>query len=621
VRFPQFIAVTWLALMCALTPAHADKRVALVIGNSTYTNISPLRNPARDAQLIADTLRGLGFTLTGGGPQIDLDKAGFDRAVQNFGEQLQSADVALFYYAGHGIGLRGANYLVPIDANVTREADAELRMLNVNRVLEQMDDSPGGRLNLVILDACRNNPFESRLRSASRGLSVMQAPGGTLISFATQPGAVAQDGDSDHSPFTAALANSIRQPGRGLFEVFNEIGLSVKQATRGAQQPWTSSSPIAGQFYFAGPRETQGGGAAVSDADRAERTWGMIQNTTSLVAVDEYIRQYGHVPIYGALARTRREELAKQAPVPVQPQPQPGPQLAMADTPRRDGVPLTVAQERALKPKDIFRECENCPEMVVVPAGSFMMGSPADEKERRDNEGPQHVVTIGRAFAVGKLHVTVDQFAAFVSETKYAASSTCYKLAAGGTNGSWRDPGFAQEGSHPVVCLTWNDAKAYVDWIAKKTGKPYRLLSEAEFEYAARAGTTTPFWWGSSITPAQANYDGNYVYAGGGSKGVSSRGTVPAGSFQPNPWGLYNVHGNAWQWTEDCSHENYNGAPADGSAWTTGNCSPDRVVRGGSWAIGPRSLRAAQRGGFAVGSSGIGFRLARTLISAGSSGN
>ncbi len=317
-RVPQFIVVTWLALIWALAPAHAEKRVALVVGNSKYTNISPLRNPVGDARLIADTLRGLGFTLTGNAALIDLDKTGLDRAVQSFGAQLQSADVALFYYAGHGIQLRGANYLVPVDANVTREADAEFQMLNVNRVLEQIEpaDGSGGRLNVVILDACRNNPFGNRLRSADRGLSVMQAPGGTLISFATQPGAAAQDGDGDHSPFTAALADSIRRPGLGLFDVFNEIGLSVKQATGGTQQPWVSSSPIAGQFYFAGL--PQGGGqsareqtAGVPPAPEAARAWAAVQNSASLVALDEFMRQFGNVPIYGALARERREELAK----------------------------------------------------------------------------------------------------------------------------------------------------------------------------------------------------------------------------------------------------------------------------------------------------------------------
>jgi formylglycine-generating enzyme required for sulfatase activity len=238
-----------------------------------------------------------------------------------------------------------------------------------------------------------------------------------------------------------------------------------------------------------------------------------------------------------------------------------------------------------------------------VPAGSFTMGSPEGEKDRRKDEGPQHTVTISRPFAVGKFHVTRDQFAVFARETAFAPHSRC----------DWRNPGFTQDGSHPVVCVNWDDANSYANWLAKKTGKPYRLLSEAEFEYAARAGTSTPFWWGSSITPAQANYDGNYVYAGGGSKGVYRKGTVPAASFDANPWGLYNVHGNAYQWTADCYHDSYNGAPSDGSAWTTGSCSSGRVVRGGSWISLPWFLRAANRNRYSVEYFNLGFRLARTL--------
>jgi formylglycine-generating enzyme required for sulfatase activity len=163
-------------------------------------------------------------------------------------------------------------------------------------------------------------------------------------------------------------------------------------------------------------------------------------------------------------------------------------------------APLTVVQERGLKPEDSFRECENCPEMVVVPAGSFTMGSPKSETGRHENEA-QHVVMIGKPFAVGKLHVTVGEFSAFVRETRYDANSKCDVIKGSNyENGSWRNPGFAQEVSHPVVCLSWNDAKAYVDWLAKRTIKPYRLLSEAEWEYASR-GRTTPgtyprFWFG-----------------------------------------------------------------------------------------------------------------------------
>jgi formylglycine-generating enzyme required for sulfatase activity len=255
--------------------------------------------------------------------------------------------------------------------------------------------------------------------------------------------------------------------------------------------------------------------------------------------------------------------------------------------------------------------------MVVIPAGSFTMGSPAKEEGRYDDEGPQHVVRIARPFAVGKFSVTVDEFKAFVTATGYDAGSSCYSWTGTEwktTDGrSWRDPGFRQTGSHPAACLNWNDAQAYVAWLKKKTGKNYRLLSEAEWEYAARGGTTTPFWWGSSISTAQANYDGNYTYTGG-KKGEYRAKTVPVDSFAPNSFGLYNVHGNVWQWVEDCYPAKYDGAPADGSAWTTGDCNR-RVIRGGSWDVEPGVLRAANRSGVDpdVRGSFTGFRLARTL--------
>jgi hypothetical protein len=199
---------------------------------------------------MADTLRSLGFILVGGGAQLDLDKAGFDGAVESFSNQVQGADVALFFYAGHGVQVRGSNYLVPVGANPTREADVFLQTVDIAVVLSQME---GIKLNLVILDACRNNPFGSRgLRAMASGLSQMQAPEGTLISFATQPGYVAKDGADDNSPYTWALAHTITRPGLGIFDMFNEVGLRVKEATGGSQQPWLSSSPIAGNFYFAG---------------------------------------------------------------------------------------------------------------------------------------------------------------------------------------------------------------------------------------------------------------------------------------------------------------------------------------------------------------------------------
>ena len=243
-------------MACLTSAAHAEKRVALVVGNSAYRNVTPLDNPANDAALMAETLKGVGFDLIGNSAQLDLDKSALDNAVQSFGRQIQGADVALFYYAGHGVQVRGSNYLVPINANPTREADVDFQMVDLNLVMNQMQGS-GTRLNLVILDACRNNPFGGRgLRSSEGGLAQIRAPEGTLISYATQPGNVAQDGNDGHSPYTRALAGTMKRAGLDLFDTFNEVGLTVKRSTGGSQQPWVSSSPIDGKFYFSSPPTT-----------------------------------------------------------------------------------------------------------------------------------------------------------------------------------------------------------------------------------------------------------------------------------------------------------------------------------------------------------------------------
>jgi formylglycine-generating enzyme required for sulfatase activity len=266
----------------------------------------------------------------------------------------------------------------------------------------------------------------------------------------------------------------------------------------------------------------------------------------------------------------------------------------------RCAPPLTAVQERGLRPKDTFRECEKCPEMVVAPRGSFMMGSPPGEEGRYDDEGPQHSVGIAYPFAVGKFAVTFEEWDACV--------------AGGGCNGYRpKDEGWGR-GRLPVINVSWDDAKAYVAWLSRATGQPYRLLSEAEREYVTRAGTTTPFWWGSSISPQQANYDGTGTYAGG-PKGEYRRRTIPVDSFEANPWGLYQLLGNVLEWTEDCYTGTYIGAPADGSALTIPNCKTG-VLRGGSWNFNPRFLRAAFRIRYSAGVryNVDGFRVGRTLI-------
>jgi len=270
-----------------------------------------------------------------------------------------------------------------------------------------------------------------------------------------------------------------------------------------------------------------------------------------------------------------------------------------------------------------FKECADCPEMVAIPAGKFMMGSPATEHGRFDAEGPQHVVSV-RAFAIGKFEVTTAEFLSFLRETGYQPAPCDPILGL-----TWQSPGRGlayppgetDPPLEPAVCLSWNDAQAYLSWLNGKVRAlassrssrdgPYRLPSEAEWEYAARAGRMTARWWGDAIGVGNANCNGC------GSR-WDGRLIAPVGSFGPNPFGLYDMLGNAWQWVSDCWNESYVGAPTDGSSWTRGDCSK-RVLRGGSWSNVPVFVRSAARSrADAAGrdfdlSSYAGFRLARTL--------
>jgi formylglycine-generating enzyme required for sulfatase activity len=260
---------------------------------------------------------------------------------------------------------------------------------------------------------------------------------------------------------------------------------------------------------------------------------------------------------------------------------------------------LTPGEERALRPRDSFKECDRCPQMMVVPAGELEMGSPQSEADRSPEEGPRHAVVFARPFAVGRFAVTFDEWDACV--------------AAGGCDGHVpSDEGWGR-GRRPVINVSWYDAKAYVAWLSRATGADYRLLSEAEWEYVARAGTTTPFWWGASLSALQANYRGDVVSAASAA-GEYRKQTLPVDTFEPNPWGLYQVHGNVYDWIEDCFNETYHGAPSDGSAWTTGDCYR-RGHRGGSWFSNPWALRSAARNrNFALTRFDfIGFRIARSL--------
>jgi formylglycine-generating enzyme required for sulfatase activity len=253
------------------------------------------------------------------------------------------------------------------------------------------------------------------------------------------------------------------------------------------------------------------------------------------------------------------------------------------------------------KPSYAFRDCAKCPEMVVIPAGSFTMGAPDNEADRNSNEGPQRLVTIARPLAVGKFEVTFAEWEACV--------------AGGGCKGnpSPADESWGKD-RHPVINVSWDDAMEYVAWLSRSTGKSYRLLTEAEWEYAARAGTTSPFSTGATITPDQANFQTAFKEDGDSREGEYREQTIKVGSFAANPWELHDMHGNVWEWVQDNWHEDYAGAPTDGAVRPGGDAAM-RTKRGGGWYSLSSEVRAATREGDQPDHRGadIGFRVARGL--------
>jgi formylglycine-generating enzyme required for sulfatase activity len=303
-------------------------------------------------------------------------------------------------------------------------------------------------------------------------------------------------------------------------------------------------------------------------------------------------------------------------------------------------VPASVATNeaaRAASPTSFaagakFRDCDGCPAMIVVPPGTFTIGSPPDEAGRRDDEGPQMEIRIARPFAIGQYEVTRQQYEAFLRDTNHPVSGNC--MTDRRKPGAWaldaqtnfHDPGFPQSGNHPAACVSWNDAKAYIAWLNFKAGGNYRLLTEAEWEYAARAGSTTAYPWGSNIEDGCGHmngfdkvilhkkgdlYKGEPISFANCSDGYLN--TSPVGSYAPNTFGIYDMIGNLGEWVEDCSTQSYAAMQSDGTA-QSGDCDK-RMVRGGSWGTQPRQLRSAERIRYSPTDvdDSIGIRVAKSL--------
>jgi formylglycine-generating enzyme required for sulfatase activity len=623
------VLIVLIVLLCllSLSPALAEKRVALVIGIDKYDNLGPhaqLKKARSDAAAVARMLRDLGFDVIA---QDDVKRSAFNDHWQDLLTKLAPGDTAAFYFAGHGVEFGGRSYLLPRDVPNIRPGRDELLRREALSLQEFLADlrERGTRLNLVILDACRDNPFEQfagRSVGGRRGLAVSEPPEGTFIMYSAGTGESALDrlSDADGDPnsvYTRHIIPLLRTPGLSLTEVAEQVRLSVRQIAATVQHRQTPAyyNQVLGRVCLAGgecgPRA--GWAPTVLQSESAE-AWAVAKDAQSIAALEAFIHRFGNT-YYGDLAKVRLAEL-KEAELAAKKKTG---QAVKADAGRQGLTSLNAEQETKqvqgmLWPGQVFRDCADvCPEMVVLPAGSFIMGSNDD-----DSEKPTHRVTIQWPFAVGKHEVTFGEWDA------------C--LTSGGCKHRPRDEGWGR-GKRPVIAVSWEQITSeYLPWLRRTTGKPYRLLTEAEWEYAARAGSTTRYHFGDDVK-ALCSYANvadlslketsvglhDPITIGPHDPIVSCRDgyarTAPVGSFRPNAFGLHDMHGNVWEWTEDCWNESHNGAPSNGSARTTGvGCL--HVLRGGSWINGPTELRTAVRFGVVIHSNEavvIGFRLGLTL--------
>ena len=544
------------AMLMLISPALPQQagRVALVIGNNNYPDAStPLPSTIRDARALADELRRSEFDVD---LKENVGKADMQRAIDAFTGKIRNGTATLFYFSGYGIQVARQTYLLPVNAQVWTEADVRRDGISVDALLADMHRK-GAKVKIIILDAAQRNPFERRFRPSAEGLAPLDAPEGTLALYSVAPGKVIADSTGANSPFVSELIKELRSPNLTAEEVFNRTRIGVSRASNNEQVPWVASS-LTEEFYFGTPR-TAATAPAPAPAPALAPTPAPAPTPPPSVSL---------------------APSAAPAPAPVSPPVvPPAPEVSVATAPATELSPPNP------KPGETFRDCVDCPELVVLPAGSFDMGSASEY------ENPIHRVTFAKPFAIGRHEVTFGEWDKCVDE--------------GGCKYRPDDRGWGR-GERPAVNLSWLDAKAFVSWLSQKTGKAYRLPSEAEWEYAARAGTNTSYWWGRDVGSRQANCRECNT-------GEPQR-TTPVGSFKPNGFGLFDTAGNVAEWMEDCWNDNYRGAPRDGTAWMSGQCRL-HVLRGGAFDSQAKFLRSTSRFRYDVDVRYVanGFRVVREL--------
>jgi len=458
--------LAWLVLIGPLfwtTSSHAsERRVALVIGNGAYQT-GPLRNPVNDAQDMSIRLRNLGFEVT---ERTNLRTRQIGGTLRELRNRLSAGSVALVFYAGHGVQIKGENYLPAVDAVIEGEEDVPNQSLSVRQIMDVLADA-GTRLNLVFLDSCRDNPYQRSFRSATRGLSRENVPSGTLMSFATRPGGVADDGAGRNGVYTSALLRAMTVVDQPIELVLKNVVTMVKAETRNRQEPWIEGS-ISGDFCFgacaSGERPVASaaapgvsGGSVLSAEQIENQFWTDARSIGNREAYEAYLAQYPRGR-FAALARAALIRFSEAPGAAGTAGARPGGPVMTGSAPMFPGsIPVAT-------PGAVFKDCDACPEMVAIPGGSFLMGSPPGQGHA--DERPQRWVTIA-AFALGRTEVTQAQWFAVM-----------------GTR-----PSRFQGDDLPVEQVSWDDAQDFVRRLSTMTGRRYRLPSEAEWEYAARAGS------------------------------------------------------------------------------------------------------------------------------------
>ena len=701
-RLTVLLAVAGLLALTA-APGLAQQRVALVIGNATYAHAPRLANPLNDAADISAALARLGFAVT---KLENANQGELRQGLLAFTRAASAAEVAVVFYAGHGIEVDQRNFLVPVDAKLSSDQDVEFETVPLELVMRSVARASG--LRLVILDACRDNPFAVSMqragatRSVGRGLARVEPAGETLVAYAAKGGTVASDGDSRNSPYSAALLAHLEEPGLEVGLMFRKVRDAVLASTGGRQEPFVYGSLSSRGVYLTARLEpdpsVETGGRNESTSERlsaeqlaaqrlvAEREllfWESVKDSTNPADLQAYLDRYPG-GAYGVLARNRlkalqgvaapaaAEETAKLVEAALdlgirerrliqlglaaegfdpgdadglfggktrgaigrwqssqgeeatehldvesakllmasgrkrQAQEQAGARQAAAEAERLKGEQEArqraqrevqekarrEAQERARREAEAHRLAEERRRqqewerlvMVQVEGGSFMMGCQGGQDSHcYDSARPVHRVQV-RSFEIGKYEVTQAQWERVMGEnpSRFGGCSNC-----------------------PVEGVSWDDVQRFLSALNARTAGGFRLPTEAEWEYAARGGRQSR----------------GYRYAGGNGLGSvgwyqdnSGSRTHPVGGKRANELGLHDMSGNVWESVQDCWNDSYRGAPGNGRAWESGDCSL-RVARGGSWLFRPRFLRSANRDWNSTGfrSYDLGFRIARTL--------